>query len=498
MKRLLSLLLAFLFTISFMASCGSTADTSNSGNEVTETEAPEETRDTRFDNINFGGREFRVLSSEDSNDSTNAHHLIAGSGEMNGEIVNDAVYKRNMTVEEKLKIKLSFTPSYYTYNDASTELRKLVMAGDDAYDLIINDLRSLSELSAEGLFLNVYNSSWLDLERSYWYKDFMEDLMIVKGGMYILAGDFFMDILSSSHVLYYNQDIIKDAYGSGDAIYNFVFDGTWTIDKMIEVIKTTARDLDGDTKMTESDLYGFACIGTWGSAIPVLIGTGIEFVTREGDAIRFNFNNERSAKILEKMNELFYADGVTTNIADWSPAGLRNLFGSGHTVMVGYNRLGDLANMRDIEFPIGNVPYPKLDTAQKEYVTSTHDTTEVGAIPNTTTDLEFITTCLEALALNTSEILLPEYYENSLKIKYASDATAAKMIDIIHDSISSPFACAYDNLLGGFMLNITFCTQLSAKKTDFASAYAKGESAAIAKMDEVVQQFSALLAQNKG
>lgn len=72
------------------------------------------------------------------------------------------------------------------------------------------------------------------------------------------------------------------------------------------------------------------------------------------------------------------------------------------------------------------------------------------------------------------------------------------MIDIIHDSISSPFACAYDNLLGGFMLNITFCTQLSAKKTDFASAYAKGESAAIAKMDEVVQQFSALLAQNKG
>ena len=38
---------------------------------------------------------------------------------------------------------------------------------------------------------------------------------------------------------------------------------------------------------------------------------------------------------LEKMNELFYREGVTTNITDWSVAGLRNLFGSGNTVFVG-------------------------------------------------------------------------------------------------------------------------------------------------------------------
>mgnify|MGYP001179648043 FL=1 len=496
MKRFLSLLLAFLLTVSFMASCGGTADTSKSGDETTQAETPEETEDTRFDGINFGGREFRVLSSEDANDATNAHFLIAGTGEMIGEIVNDAVYRRNMTVEEKLNISLVFTPAYYDYNNASTELRKLVMAGDDAYDLIVNDLRSLAELSAEGLFRNIYNSSWLDLDRSYWYRDYMEDLMIVEGGMYILAGDYLMDILASCHVLYYNKDIIKDVYGDGDTIYKYVFDGNWTIDKFIETIRDTARDIDGDTKMTESDLYGFACIGTWGSAVPVLIGTGIEFVTRDGDSIKFNFNNERSVKILEKMNELFYHEGVTTNITDWSVAGLRNLFGSGNTVFVGYNRLGDLANMRDIEFPIGNVPYPKLDTAQKNYVTSTHDTTEVGAIPNTVTDLEFVTTCLEALGAMTAEILLPEYYENSLKIKYASDATAANMIDLIHDSISSPFACAYNHILNGFMLGTTFCDQLTNRSTDFASAYAQGETAAVARMEELIEKFAGVLAQS--
>ena len=85
----------------------------------------------------------------------------------------------------------------------------------------------------------------------------------------------------------------------------------------------------------------------------------------------------------------------------------------------------------------------------------------MGTIPNTVTDLEFVTTCLEALGAMTAEILLPEYYENSLKIKYASDATAANMIDLIHDSISSPFACAYNHILNRFMLGTTFCDQLT-------------------------------------
>lgn len=493
MKRFLSLLLALLLTISIV-SCGKTSDTSADGAGESQTETEGETADTRFDNINFGGREFRVQSSEDSNDSTNAHALIAGSGEMNGEIVNDAVYKRNMEIEEKLKIKLVFTPSKYDYNVATTEIRKLVMAGDDAFDLLINDLRSLAELSAEGLFRNIYNAEIIDLNRKYWYSDYMNDLMVVKGGMYIMAGDYFMDVLASCHVLYYNKNLIADSYGSGDVIYNYVFDGTWTIDKLIEIVTATARDLDGDTQMKVGDLFGFTCIGTWGSAIPVLIGTGIEFVSRDGGSITFNFNNERSTKILEKMNELFYSSGSLTTLADYTPAGLRKVFGSGNTVFVGYNRLGDLANMREIEFPIGAVPYPKLDTDQKEYVTSTHDTTEVGAIPTTATDLEFITTCIEALSAATADIVLPEYYENSLKVKYASDNTVAKMIDIIHDSISSPFACAYDNSLGGFMLNVTFCTQLTAKKTDFSSAYAKGEPAAIQKMAELEQKFADVLA----
>jgi ABC-type sugar transport system, periplasmic component len=493
MKRIVSLFLVIAI-ISTLAACADSSTSKTSSVDTTAAAVTEgETSDTRFDNIDYEGRDFRVQSSEDASDSTNANALIAGSGEMNGEIVNDAVYKRNLDIEEKLKVKLVYTPSDYTYDTASTEIRKLVLAGDDVYDLIINDLRSVAELSAEGLFKNVYNSDVIDLTRSYWYSDYMNDLMVVKGGMYVLAGDYFMDVLASCHVLYYNKDIIKDSYGDGDTIYNYVFDGTWTLDKFIEMVTATARDLDGDSKMKEGDLFGFTCIGTWGSAVPVLEGTGIQFVTRDNGNIEFCFNNERSVTILEKMNELFYSAGTLTAIKDNNTAGLRTLFASGNTVFLGYNRLGDLANMREIEFGIGVVPYPKLDTDQKAYVTSTHDTTEVGGIPTTITDLEFVTTVIEALSADTAVTVLPEYYENSLKVKYASDNTVAKMIDIIHDSISSPFALAYDSAIGSFMMSGCFCTPLTSKKTDFASFYAKGEAKAVEKMAELVANFTKIL-----
>ena len=106
-------------------------------------------------------------------------------------------------------------------------------------------------------------------------------------------------------------------------------------------------------------------------------------------------------KILEKMNScsIMRCDHKYNRLVGRRTA---SLFGSGNTVFVDYNRLGDLqacgtSSSRSATF------YPKLDTAQKNYVTSTHDTTEVGAIPNTVTDLEFVT-CLGKQAMTANPV----------------------------------------------------------------------------------------------
>lgn len=99
---------------------------------------------------------------------------------------------------------------------------------------------------------------------------------------------------------------------------------------------------------------------------------------------------------------------------------------------MGYNRLGDLAELRDIEFEMGVLPYPKFDENQEGYITTLHDTSEIGAIPSTTVgdNLTFALTCLEVLARETGSKLgqmpLPPYITHKLEDKNRYQTVYAK------------------------------------------------------------------------
>ena len=144
-NRTLALLLAGLLTAGMLVSCGSTEDKPetnipNAENEETAGETVPETEPDPFADTDFGGQSLRINSSNDFTDATNAHRFIAGSGEMNGEIVNDAVYKRNETVQELLNVTLEITPSEWMYSNANTQIEKIVLAGDSQFDIVANDI----------------------------------------------------------------------------------------------------------------------------------------------------------------------------------------------------------------------------------------------------------------------------------------------------------------------------------------------------------------------
>ncbi len=176
------------------------------------------------------------------------------------------------------------------------------------------------------------------------------------------------------------------------------------------------------------------------------------------------------------------------------------MFANQQTTFVGYLRLCDLERMRDIEFSVGLSCYPKLNTEQENYVSSLHDTSEVGAIVVTANpaDMDFISTVLEVMAREAGRTIIPAYYEEALKIKYVNGSEDAAMIDLIHDSITSPFALAYNNILGGMLLANCFLTPLGSKKTDFASGYASAEKAGNQKLDELVAAFEEVVARQNG
>lgn len=248
MKRLLLFVLVFLFISLFACSAaeGNASDT--------ETDAISETAPSDpFEGIDYAGRSFRILTSIDSMNATNANDLIEGSGELNGELVNDAVWKRNNYVEEFLNIDLAFSQQKSSYETCTADIRKIVLSGEDTYDLLINDVRSFIELTLEGLFINIYGNDKMDFDKMYWYYGYMEELCLIKGYMAVLAGDCFMDTIGSAHCLLLNTKLLENLYGDPMLFYDLALQDKWTVENAQTYINGAYADLNGNDKAELDD-----------------------------------------------------------------------------------------------------------------------------------------------------------------------------------------------------------------------------------------------------
>lgn len=488
--RIPTLLLACLMLCGTITACGSGSGdkpaVTAAGNDTTAAQTTEEP--DPLAGIDLEGQTIRIYTSVNDYDATNANFLIEGTGEENGDIANDAVYARNAYVEDLLNVKLEFTQSDLDYGAVISTVSKIILSGDDVYDLMINDLFNFAQMSLEGMFANVRKADVFDFEQNYWWKDYMEDLTIGNDSMFILAGDYFMDVLCSAHALYFNKDIMTNVHGNSDDIYNLVLDGKWTTDAFLEYISGAYQDLNGDSTKNEGDLFGYTSVGMWGSAIPFMLCGDTTFVTRDAEGIpTLAMNNDRSVKTLEMLNNVFYNDASYTKFSDVEP--IISNFTSGLALFIGYQRISSFEKFRDTEFDVGIVPYPKLDESQANYVTATHDTTEIGVIPITTSRFDATCTTIEALCRSTRDLVLPAYYETSLKVKYARDDVSSQMLDIIHDNLRVSFPVAYNTYCSGIFLTNSFSTPLSKNSTDFSSAYAKYEAKGQAALQKMIDVF---------
>ncbi len=496
-KKALLLFIAALMAAGTFASCGNAgtgaeAETGNATDAVgTGTDAVTEEPDP-FEGFDYGGEEIRMLVSANDYDGrgSSIYAIRADEETEGGDVVNDAVLKRNQTVEELLNVSFTVTENTDDYSKIPTTLKNFIMAGDDAYDLVIHDLFPLATLSTEGYFLNACDSQYVDFTKEYWYEDYMSGLAFNTDDVrYLLAGDYFIDVLRSAHALYVNKEMFGTIHESVDELYQLVLDGVWTQDAFLSYIKDAYSDVNGDGKTDDDDRYGFCTINYWGPSIPWVISSDITFLEYESDGTPyFAMNNERSVRLLENLNLIFHNDATHNYSA--SVEACNNAFINGNSLFGGYQRVSSLEMFRDMETDIGILPYPKMDEAQANYITSSHDTANVGAIPMTTSKFETLGAVLEVLSRESAKTVMPAYYETALKVKYARDDTSAQMLDIIRYNISCVFPIAYGSYCANLPLYEAFSVPLGSKKTDFVSGYVKKEAKAQAKLDALWAAFS--------
>ena len=203
------------------------ADIPESTPESQETTAPSY---TGFDNVNYGGAEILIQTENTfkSGLDTCSNYLIETAGEETGDIVSDTAYRRNCKVEDMLNVKLVYSHIDFNWdNEIKTKIVQPILAGEYTADLYFAPLYQTAPLTLENYFYNVADIKGFEFDSDWWYGDYMADTSFASGKYYILAGDYFIDVIRSCHALYFNKNTAADLFGNGEIFYDDVLAGNW-------------------------------------------------------------------------------------------------------------------------------------------------------------------------------------------------------------------------------------------------------------------------------
>jgi hypothetical protein len=254
--------------------------------------------------------------------------------------------------------------------------------------------------------------------------------MSIDHKIFIVLSDILLSDDDSTAITIFNKQIIKD-YGLEDP-YALVKSGQWTVDRLYDMAKATARDIDGDGKMTpDTDQYGYLSMND--SMVTYLHAGGQRLITKDENDLPVLMYNEKTYEVMEKAMDLLYDDNVTGNVQKpiFANSPFEQIF-TGNRAAFGWVRLYMIPRMRSMDADFGIVPVPKIYENTEGYpsTVNVHHACALS-IPVTTVDIDRTTIVMEALAAESKYTLQPAYYEISLKTKHSRDDESSEMLDLI-------------------------------------------------------------------
>lgn len=423
-------------------------DTSAETNDATESETAEIETSGEADRK---GKEFRILSATRSPAGMASSSCFLEGEQNTAGTINEAVHERNTAVELELDVALTFSHADADKSDIQSEIKRLVMSGTDAYDLVISELLPFASLANDGTFRNILSSEFtgFDFEnKPYWYKEYMDDLRLVNGYEYLLAGDFFIDVLRSSHLLLFNKEMYRDHYRRDPGeVFEWVLNYEWTYEKLNGIITDMYLDKNGNSRRDYGDRWGLSISDLRSAKIGFIVSADPGLVSRSEDGTpRIVLGDtSRMADLTQRLSLLLV--NSSCYISDAAGGNSLRDFTEGSALLCEGHWLGSLENtaLLDMTEGAGVLPYPQLYASDKRYITATSNTANVGAVLLTAKDEAFISTVIQALNRETASRLIPKYYRDALKLRYDADPYTAGMIRILHDNIGGSFMLAYGN-----------------------------------------------------
>ena len=491
LKRILCAMLAGMMLVPALASCsesevnnGGETSSNVSGTPTADGETEEETKkflDDMPEKMDFDGRTIRFAVEEGANG--NLSELSIYIEEDTGDVVDSAVYNRNMIVKDRLNIDIFL---HEELSDVAPLVRTSVTGGSDDLDVIGLYQYYGTKFATEGMLYNLNKLQYNDFTREYWGTQYI-DAMSYKGRTYWATGDLALRYTGGMYVTYVNDRLWND-YFPGVSVYDMVDEGAWTIDKMYELSSQVYVDTNADGKAGKDDIFGL------GLELNDLIdgmcaGLMVEFgnIDENGNPY-ISLNNERTYVAYDKLYQLTYNNPGFLNTATDDSIYLMTKFNEGKFMMVVNKLYQSAIYLREMEDDFKIIPIPKLDEAQEKYNTRIHDSVTVFGMPITAVNqADAVSATLEAMASESYKLVSPAYYETALKVKFTRDSDSGRMIDLISQNVSTDFVTLYSNALGD--INHFFRNNLSGGKESIASQFRSTDKIWKKNVDKFLKSF---------
>jgi ABC-type glycerol-3-phosphate transport system substrate-binding protein len=497
MKRIALLLLASILLPIILASCADQAPTApdttaaviqtTASAEITTSDEPTTEEILGFAQENNEGRKITILTNSATSYEFNTESET-------GDIVDDAVFKKDSLVEEYLGIKIELIRESGVYADRkafNAIITNDFSAGDGTFDLVNNVLTVTLPLSQQGVFVNVNELQYNNLEQP-WYIANMTENYGIKGKLYGILSDHSLSLYKDLSVIYFNANIWQSLKADVD-LYETVRKGEWTLDKFIELTSEMASDLNGDGVYDyDNDRYAYfgesVPNGTWMTALD------IDYIDMNSDgSYTYHGLTERLDNAYSKLSRYYTSvpgvaalDSANKGKGAYPP---RDTFAKGRVAMM-TNYIYATEYIREMEDDYGIIPIPKYDKNQENYITQIGTSTSTFFVMQNQNDLDLISKFIECQAYFGYTEVSPIYYEAALKTRYAKDPNMSEMLDIVRANATISFLFVYYSSLSEaprtlFRFN-------STPKADLASYITTSKRVFLNSVDDLLKTYEDL------
>ena len=487
--RLLCLVFALVMCVGVFAGCADDSDDDNKSSTTNNAKGED-----RFNGVNFGNKTITIaMSNCEDHERVGASVAKYMTGPDKDEAdTNDRIIKavadRNTAVQNKLGLTVEYTYMSEGYSELPAAIEQRVNANDGFADAIANQVTALVRCMMKGIFVDAnttQRTNYFDLTDDCWYDAAMQALSPgqsmndangdgrADGKFYLLASDYFIDIIRCIDIMYVSGSAFKTIYGREiDEIYDKIEYGDWTYDVLTSYIQNAFLDTGAKPNVTdENDRLGLVYPSVSDSfvasvAMAITHSTDIEYIQNNGGNYTYNSNMNSFETLIGKAKAILDSKGSFGSDASVDAA--RRVFAKGNALFIMGLRLYDLENeLFAPTLEMTPIPYPKLyeNNSYRSYV---HDNASVGAVFKQTKSFDAVSAYWQLSSLK-SEPTRIKYYEDGLGLKYEQGTKTKRMLDIIYNNLTVDFSYTWDKYVTTDMQGYTDLQSLSGILQNVAS-----------------------------